>query len=311
MARTINLSIAIGVIFATFAIAQEASIKIPQDSINFAGYKAIYYRYSLPDSNSQFEWDIYNCDRLILASTIHPQEIEFYDFCQNSAGPHITCNYEDINSDGDGEIIFEVQSGNNDGRIAAYIYSIDSLATKIAVFDGREKGFGKLSFRDIDNDGNREILLRDLNFHCWHSHCADAPEPYLVWKLFGQQYKLANLTLNVPLINNLYNFKTPIIGGPSSWAASGYGPPVIDSLADALGKVKYYNPNNDATYPINLARMIIILSFTNYTESPKNLLDAAWPDSVPNKDTFWTELQNKIKSDPLWKDVRESGPSDY
>jgi hypothetical protein len=133
----------------------------------------------------------------------------------------------------------------------------------------------------------------------------------LVWKLFNLQYKLINLTLNVPIINNLYNLDTPIIGGPNWWAGAGYGPPIIDSLANAIGKVKYYNPQKDATYPFDLAKMIIILSYTNYKDSPKKLLDAAWPDSVPNKEVFWKELQDKIKSDPLWKDVQESGPSEY
>jgi len=293
------------------ASGQIDTVKAPIDSIYFSGYKAVYNKVVFAGANTGYQWDVFNCDSLILSSENSPFGVKLYNFCKNATGPRINCNFQDIDNDSRGEIIFEIPGKDKFGGEEFQLFVPDLILTEGPVFDGREKGYGNLSIMDIDNDGKLELLFKDLNFHCWHSHCSDSPEPVLVWKLFNLKYKLINLTLNVPIINDLYNLKTPIIGGPNYWAGPGYGPPIVDSLANAIGKVKYYNPKKDATYPFNLAKMIIILSFTNYNDSPRKLLDAAWPDSVSNKEVFWTELQDKIKSDPLWKDVRESGPSEY
>jgi hypothetical protein len=290
--------------FVNQAFGQIDTVKSPLDSIYIAGYKAVYYRLAPKDAKFEYEWSIYSCDSLILSSDTSPIGVKMYNFCENAAGPRITCNFQDIDTDGWGEIIFEIPGKDKISGEKFQFFVPDLIMTTGPVFDGREKGYGKLSFNDIDNDGKLEILFKDLNFRCWHSHCNDSPEPYLVWKLDNLNYKLINLTSNVPILNNLYNFKIPLIGGPNWWAMSEYGPPIIDSLANAIGKVKYYNPNNDATYPIELAKIIIYLSFTNYDNSPKQLLDAAWPDSIPNKGIFWKELQNKIQSDPLWNDIQ-------
>jgi hypothetical protein len=286
------------------SIAQIGDARKSIDSIYIAGYKAVYYRLSTANAKPEYEWGIYNCDSLILVSDKSGSGVRLHDFCEIPSGGRITCNFQDIDSDGYGEIIFEIRDESKNDGVKYSFFTPDLPNPEHAVFDGTEKGYGELSFKDIDRDGVFELLFRDLNLRGRHSNRSKSPKPYLVYKLFGQQYKLANLYLSIQIMNKIYNVNTPVVSNTQHMVF--FGLPDADSLVDRLGIVKYYDPGADSTYPNLLADMMINLTYAGYYKFALVLLDHAWPDNVPGKHIFLMELEDDIKSDPLWNDVKES-----
>jgi hypothetical protein len=130
-------------LIGNLALAQTVMTKTPVDSIYFAGYKAVYYKLAFPGVKNDYQWIVENCDSLILSSEKSPLGVKIYNFCENATGPRITCNFQDIDNDGRGEIIFEILGEDKNSGEEFQFFAPDLINTVGPVFDGREKGYGK------------------------------------------------------------------------------------------------------------------------------------------------------------------------
>lgn len=285
---------------------QTDSYLVPQDSIYVAGYKAIYYRSTINDSIPQFEWGVFLCDTKILATVESNTKIDIYNFCNNPPCRIISCNLGDINNDGNGEVIFSIPDTGNNERVTTYIYSLNTEARQIGVFNGITRGHSGIRFKDLDGDQVPELIFKDLNYQSWHYRYSESPAPYLVWKWDGQQYRLSNFKLARGILKYLYDINPDSIsiGGYLGHGWQNY----LKNLADIQDTTKLdtcWNPQVESSFPVLLFNRMLTFYYTNGELAAESIFAMSCNNTPENK-RLMIEIRKKLESDPFWKELQQS-----
>jgi hypothetical protein len=94
----------------------------------------------------------------------------------------------DINSDGIPELVVENWSGGAHCCFTYSVFSIGKRFKKIAKIEGMNTG---IIFRDIDGDGNYEVILSDWSFAYWETSFAFSPAPKVILRWENGKYVVA------------------------------------------------------------------------------------------------------------------------
>lgn len=281
---------------ASSAFAQVDTVRTPTDTLYFAGYTAIYYRVEdVPEKNLWMnEWSVYLCDKKLLTTMMWSPGLGFYNYYYNPDGSGQPCYFRDINNDGKGEIIFQANSGGNDGRASTIVYSLDTAATKICELDGLNKGLGPAWLDDLDYDSIPELVTNDRHYECWPDGCAGSPAPYLVWKWDGNQYRLANFKLSNIILDKLLNL------GPANFTK------MINAIEQDTSKIRNFNPNDEYNYPVELISNMLNLCYDGRKAAVDSLLEFSWAKDDTTKSMFEKIYWKKVNSSYYWKDLQQS-----
>lgn len=101
----------------------------------------------------------------------------------------------DINADGIPDIIFEYYSG---GAHCCYEYRLYSLGKKLKVYASLYGGDSPMEFKDIDEDGNIEVVGKDWTFAYWHECFAASPSPQIFLRYENGRFRLAEDLMRIP-----------------------------------------------------------------------------------------------------------------
>jgi hypothetical protein len=268
--------------------AQE--ILIPIDSVYMAGYKAVYYTNSL---STQFQWNVYLCDNVILSTPIGKSNIVLQNYCPHPDVNLIDCHLMDFDINGNGEVLFCFQDSAGGERNSVYIYSLDTTATLLGEFDGIKLGYGDFEFEDLDHDHIPEAIFRCFNFQEISTDKIKPPTPYLVWKWNGTKFKLANFRLTDAEVMSLYldipDFDT-----------------YFDEAKEDSAKASKFDPTDSTTYPIGLMKLLIIHYYSGRWSRIDVAINDIWPNAYLKSKALKIMIKGIIERSPFWQELQES-----
>ncbi len=266
-------------------VTKADTIRTPVDTIYFSGYMAINFSVRASNEENWFEneWEVYLCDKKLLTSFRWYPGPGFVNFNRKAGGGGTPRLIQDINGDNRGEIIFEVYSGGNNGWESTYIYTLDTIATEIGLFDGLNQGLNMLNLQDIDGDGIPELISNDMNYGCWPEGCAGAPAPLLIWKWTGKQYRLANLKFSRYLLS-LKGWKDE----PNLH---------LDGFVRRPGY---------AAFPPIIADVMLEYIYAGKYSAADSAFNYLWPSNLSDKDKYYNEIWGYVKNSPFWQELQKS-----
>jgi hypothetical protein len=214
-----------------------------------------------------------------------------YNFNYDANGVKKPRYIEDINGDKKGEIIFEVSTGGSGGDESAFIYTVDTIATKIGDFGELDKELRGFGLEDIDGDGIYEVVFGDNHFNYWPYGNGAMASVILVWKWDGKIYRLANFKLHDVLIRRIFNDQLfTYFGGPNEPNMVGPG----------------FDPANEMSYPNELMEAMLNLFYAGDSIQAERLFNTVWPDSIPRKQEFYDIFMRQMTSSPHWQELQKS-----
>jgi hypothetical protein len=276
------------------AIAQGDTLRVPVDTIYFSGYTAISYRVYEEDNYFQVEWEIFLGTKKLMTSFKWYPGPGFYDYSYNPDGGSIPSYLRDINGDGKGEIILSAWSGGNDGRGSSYIYSLDTTASLIGVFDGLNTSLSEAVLCSYDSDNIYEIGCNDRTYECWPYGCAGSPAPSLIWKWDGSKYRLANYKLGVEIMKQDYHWD-------SSYLAI-----TLASIQRDTVKIRNFNPNIEDQWPIDLINLMLNLAYIGQAPLAEQFCEYAWASQDTTRPIFEKLFWEKVHSSYYWQELQNS-----
>ena len=276
-------------VLAGSSLGQVISSRTVERTFYFSGYQAILYKIQLEENWWEYEWEVRLCDKNLLTSFRWYPAPEFHNFNYDPNGVRKPRYVEDINGDRKGELILSVISGGNNGWESSYIYTLDTIATEIAVFNGLNSGLNGIHLLEIDQDTIPELVFNDMNYGCWPEGCFGAPAPLLIWKWDGNKYRLSNLKYKEYLLNK------------KGWKDIGDLKSSIDSWVETFYKKPGY-----AAFPPLIAHVMIEFIYAGQYSKADSAFSSLWPGIVDGKERVHEEIWDRVRGSPFWQELQES-----
>jgi hypothetical protein len=268
-------------------IINDDTVRTVVGTLYFAGYRADNVAVKYEENWYENEYQIYLCEKKLLTSFRYYPGPELYNF-----NPHRAPRYfQDINGDGKGEIIFVVESGGSGGDMSAFIYTLDTIATKIGDFGELDKELRGLELTDIDGDSILEVIFGDNHFNYWPYGNGAMGSVSLVWKWDGENYRLANFKLGDYILQHIYG----------KLAAS-----YLDLAIQDTFTVQRFDSNDEMSYPVSLMESMLNLFYAGDSIKSIDLFNTVWPDVIPHKREFYTLFREKMESSSHWQELQQS-----
>lgn len=272
-----------------FVYAQSDTLKVPIDTIYFDRYKAVFNEYIDRDNFSVYNWEIFFGESKILSTFKYFPGPEFHDLC-HSVPP---CYFKDITGDKVGEIMLSAACGGTAAFETTVIYSLDSTATEIGLFDGLNHDLNYADLTFIDADSIPEVVSNDLNYRERYFY-PGGPFVFLVWKWDPSifHYRLANYKLGDLILKKFHKIDMDSFS--------------LDKFLAYEPKIDRYDYGNDEDYPEPLFSYMTIFNYAGYPEVADSILNRLWPDSVTGKELFAVDAKKKMESAPYWPELQQS-----
>jgi hypothetical protein len=261
--------------------------RVPKDTIDLGKYCAIYYQVTGSDGFVENEYDLFYGGKKILTSPRWAAPLRIYRYCRVENYSTEQCLLKDINNDGKLEIIFYFPCGGTDPSEDYFIYSLDTVATLVMAFD--EFRNCCMELEDIDGDGIDEIIICDLNFHNWNLPNSGEPCPKLVWKWDKNRYRLANFKLADQLLKR-----------------DGYkDDPLLKDSIKRWVEI-FYGRKGEDPYPPDVWFVMLEYIYAGKYAKSDSVFKELWPKEVANKDKFYKEFWDQVKSGYFWPTLLKS-----
>ncbi len=273
------------------AMAQNDTLWIPEDTLYFDGFRAVYSR----NLDWERRWQVFIGDKLIMTSPQFNMIVNIGNVTCQVHSPNDTCNIVDLTGDGIGEVIFSYPSGGNDGTGSSFIYTLnpaDSSAKRIGTFDGFKLGYDEVYPKDIDRDSIPEMISRNRMWECWNVPCAGSPAPLMIWKWTGKRYRLANFKYSNYILEKrgtAYKDTVWLTSSIRRWVRDVYG-----------------SPASGMPYPPEVWGATLDFIYAGRSREADSVFNAWWPPEIPDKEKCYKELWQHVHADPSWPELMKS-----
>jgi|WetSurMetagenome_2_1015567.scaffolds.fasta_scaffold17887_2 hypothetical protein len=276
------------------AIAQTDTLRVPVDTIYFSGYTAINIRIVEEENWWENEWEVYLCDKKLMTSFRWYPGPVLYDFCHHADGSGTPCYLRDINNDKRGEFIVVAFSGGSGGNEAGFIYTLDTIATEIGVFDGMDGALGPFGLEDIDGDTAMEVIMYDEHNNYWPYGNGSMASICLVWKWDGNKYRLANFKMANQILRNVNHLN------PDSLSY------LLEKIKNNPDKINNFNPAIETNWPPELMELMLAFIYTNKTPLAEKACEYSWVEGDTTRKIYERLFWDHVKSGPHWDELQKS-----
>jgi len=288
------LYMAISILFPATALSQVNGDKIALDTVHFSGYTLIRYKVFEDGEYWMQNFDIYLCEKKLLASITWYPPPELYTFCYHSQGEGFPCAIRDINNDRKGEIIINIFSGGSGGNEAGFIYTLDTVATEIGVFNGIETDLGPFGLEDIDGDTCMEVVMWDTHNNYWPYGNGANGSINLVWRWDGKKYRLGNFKMADQILKNVNHLN------PDSLSF------LLEKIKNNPDKISNFNPAIESNWPPELMELMLALIYTNKAPLAEKACEYSWQKGDTTRNIYERLFWDHVKSGPHWEELQKS-----
>ncbi len=193
---------------------------------------------------------------------------------------------KDITGDGKPNLIVSEWTGGAHGGFYFYLFEISDdfrLLQTIAagnVREGNDDTDRTVRFKDLDADGDVEMILADWTFAYHFTSFAQSPAPEVILTPQSGRYYLAADLMHKPppSAEDLRGIAMEIRNDPERWYPG--GPP-----------------------PVRLWVEMLDLIFTGNEKSALELFDLAWKPGIDGKDKCLEDFRKRLATSRYWPEI--------
>lgn len=184
----------------------------------------------------------------------------------------------DVDATGDGRPDFVLQSFSGGAHCCYYtlVLEREPVLAVLAEFDGSHS---PALLQNIDDDPPLEVRLNDWTFAYWKASFADSPAPEVILDLKDEVYAGAPALMRRP-------------------------PPSSDALKSEIAELHAEMARAKRPLPRLWGRMLDLI-YSGNAEAAFELLDGAWPETLPGKASFLLQFGAQLSFSPYWDTVAE------
>lgn len=208
----------------------------------------------------------------------------------------------DINADGIPDIIVEYYSG---GAHCCYEYALYSLGDKLNMYARLYGGDSPMEFKDIDDDGDYEVVGKDWTFAYWHECFAASPAPQIILRYEKGRFRLAENLMRISppdegtLVKSAKNLKRDVIDNRIKMTTE----PVPD------GYIRLNDPTTSWHWDSRLWWGMLDLIYTGNGDLAWKYCDWYWSDKdepifPADRKNFLREFKKNLSRSPYWGDLK-------
>jgi hypothetical protein len=264
------------------------------DTIAIGGYQGyVYYRYE-NKHKINFNIRIVNDTASVLERGAF--EVGLYNFCQDSINAADTCYLKNIDDDSYPEMIIRCYGGGNHCCEDLIVISLQDSAIILDSLQTDYSPFGLI--KDLDGDSIPEYVWSDPSWDWWKTFRsafetgAGRYYPDLVWKWDGARYRIANYKFPGILLNEyIIHLRNKL---------------EISEIPDSLKKG--YDPSDSTPMfpPPELVNIMVAYHYAGDIAQADSIFDNFWPDNIPGKTAFYSDLKEYLISTPYWDQIKDS-----
>lgn len=238
--------------------------------------------------------------------TFHRSGQKIYTNCIDDGSISIITSPQpgtDINADGVPDIIVEYYSG---GAHCCYEYTIYSLGDKLKAYARLYGGDSPMEFKDIDDDGNYEVVGKDWTFAYWHECFAASPAPQIILRYEKGRFRLAENLMRISppdegtLVKYAENLRRDVVDNRTKMTTE----PVPD------GYIRLNDPTTSWHWDSRLWWGMLDLIYTGNGDLAWKYCDWYWSDQgsrafPADKKKFLREFKSNLAKSPYWGDLKK------
>jgi hypothetical protein len=226
----------------------------------------------------------------------------------------------DITGDSTANIVIQHWSGGAHCCDTATVFELTSTLKVLGRFYGEDS---TPIFKDLDNDGIYEVLMRDGTFAYWNECYAGSPQPELVYRYYGRHYSLAPDILRDQLddervrelMGNASRLREEIRIGPEEAGQVGQPPGAWNGMEDAAIRFvngtdrnerrtkAYFEYESWYWLPSELWGTMLELIYGGRSEMAKKLYVQAWPAGLAGSEQFLADFRSQLSLSPHWTEL--------
>ncbi len=192
----------------------------------------------------------------------------------------------DINKDGQPDLVVSEWSGGAHCCIDYYVFSLGDQVKQVGFIESKD---GDGEFVDVDNDGILEFIGNDWTFAYWNASFAGSPAPQVILEYKNAGYQLTLKKMRKPLDEIYYkNFlKNTTL-----------------SKINATMNAKSGWSNGEVSVPPEVWGYMLDLIYSGHSQEAFTLIDTIWPKGVKGKEDFLKDFKGQLSQSPFWKDIK-------